>query len=446
MKKFICYILVAGACIAQSFTFPPDDKPREFVVEGIKVIFKPSVKEIVSARFFIKGGTANYTKEQEGIEALALSVVTEGGTKSLNKTAFATALEKIGTNIGSSTALDYSEINLSCIKDFWDPSWKLFADAIVNPAFDAKEFELIKGKAVSAAKESESNPDVHLKNKSLENTFAGRNYSKITTGTAASLEKLTVDQVAAHYKSILGKRNAFIVVVGNISEEDLKQKVAAAFKGLGAGKTLQPEKKIEFKPQATIENRDIATNYIRGLMSAPSMNDKEGTAMMLSTAILYDRFFVELRTKRSLSYAPAVNYASSAITNPYALFYISTTDPKQSLQVMMDEINKVKNQGFSEKELKDMKESYLTTFFMGLETNDSQTFTLGTREVAGDWKKAESFMSDVEKITVQDLNAVFKKYSSSINWTYLGKESAVSKDDFKQPQLFPDNTKISPKK
>ncbi|HEY9045854.1 MAG TPA: pitrilysin family protein [Ohtaekwangia sp.] len=446
MKKYICYILVMVTCITQGFAAPPDDKPREFTVDGIKVIFKPSVKEIISVRFFIKGGTANYTKEQEGIEALALSVAAEGGTRSLNKTAFATALEKIGTTIGSSTSLDYSEISMSCIKEFWDTSWKLYTDAIVNPAFDAKEFDLLKGRAVSAAKEEEANPDARLRNQSLENAFAGRNYSKLYNGTATSLDKLTLEQVAAHYRSILGKQNCFIVVVGNIAEAELKQKVSAAFKGLPAGKALQPEKKIELKADATIENRDIATNYIRGLMNAPLVTDKEGVSMMLATAILYDRFFIELRTKRSLSYAPGVGYASAAITNPYATFYISTTDPKQSLQVMMDEINKVKNQGFSEKELKDMKESYITNFFMGQETNGTQSMTLGTREVAGDWRKAESLMGDIEKLTVQDLNATFKKYSTSINWTYLGKESAVSKDDFKQPQLFPDNTKISPKK
>ncbi|HEY9005408.1 M16 family metallopeptidase [Ohtaekwangia sp.] len=446
MKKYICYILLMVACITQGFTAPPEEKPREFMVDGVKVIFKPSVKEIISVRFFIKGGTANYSKEQEGIEALALWVATEGGTKSLNKTAFATALEKVGTTIGSSTSLDYSEISMSCIKEFWDTSWKLYSDAIVNPAFDPKEFDLLKGRAVSAAKEEEANPDAHLRNQSLQNAFAGRNYSKIYNGTVTSLEKLTVEQVAAHYRSVLGKQNCFIVVVGNVTEADLKQKVSAAFKGIPAGKAFQPEKKVELKPQATIENRDIATNYIRGLMNAPAVNEKEGTAMMLATTILYDRFFIELRTKRSLSYAPSVGYASAAITNPYATFYISTTDPKQSLQVMIDEVNKVKNQGFSEKELKDMKEGYITSFFMGQETNDTQSMTLGTREVAGDWRKAESFMSEVEKLTVQDLNAVFKKYSGSINWTYLGKESAVSKDDFKQPQLFPDNTKISPKK
>lgn len=41
---------------------------------------------------------------------------------------------------------------------------------------------------------------------------------------------------------------------------------------------------------------------------------------------------------------------------------------------------------------------------------------------------------------------LFEKYSNSINWTYLGKEAAVSKDDLKQPQVLPGRDKISPKK
>jgi predicted Zn-dependent peptidase len=113
---------------------------------------------------------------------------------------------------------------------------------------------------------------------------------------------------------------------------------------------------------------------------------------------------------------------------------------------MIDEINKVKNQGFSEKELKDMKESYLTNHFLGLETNGSQTMSLGMSEVAGDWRKTETFMDEVEKTTVKDVNAVFNKYSSSINWTYLGKKDAVDVSDFKQPQILPKTEKVSPKK
>jgi zinc protease len=222
--------------------------------------------------------------------------------------------------------------------------------------------------------------------------------------------------------------------------------VSSAFAKLAPGKTAKTEARFEFKPVVNIENREIATNYIRGTMNAPAVNEKDGVPMMLAMAIMRDRFFLELRTKRSLSYAPSASYATAAVKNPYVVFYISTTDPKQSLQVMIDEINKVKNQGFTDKELKNMKETYLTNHFLKLETNDSQTAALGASEIAGDWRKSENFMTDVDKATINDLNAAFKKYSNAINWTYLGKESAVSKDDFKQPQMLPSGEKVTPKK
>ncbi len=448
MKNFTRYtFLILLFVLATSFSpRPPQERTTEFVINGLKVILKPSVKEIISVRFFIKGGTANYSKELEGVEALALSVAVEGGTKKMGKTEFATALEKIGTTIGSSTSYDYSEINMSCIKEFWDQSWDLFADVITSPRFDAKEFELIKAQAVAQAKQSESNPDEYLRNRSMETTFANHNYAKRPRGTTASLEKMSLENVTSHFRNIIGTRNCFLVVVGNITEEDLRQRVTAAFAAIPGGKQPTLEPRLEIKPDATLENRDIPTNYIRGIMSAPSVNEKEGIPMMLAMAILYDRFFVELRTKRSLTYAPGAGYASTVFNNPYAAFYASSTDPKQTLQVMIEQINEVKNQGFKEKELKDMKESYLTEHFMGLETNDSQTMSLGLAELGGDWRKTETFMPDVEKATVQDLNNVFKKYSSSIHWMYLGKETAVSKDDFKQPQILPPGEKVSPKK
>ena len=232
--KTLKYILLFFFSVTSiGYAGPPDDEqPREFTVEGLKVIFKPSIKEIISVRLFIKGGTANYTKELEGIEGLSLALATQGGTKTQTKTEFASSLEKIGTTIGSSSNLDYGDISMSCVKSFWEPSWKLFADAITSPRFEEKEYAIIKGQAISAAREAESDPDEHLRDKSLQNTFPNGNYAKSTSGTALGLEKISLQQVIAHYNSIIGKQNCFLVVVGNISEADLKQKVSSAFSKL----------------------------------------------------------------------------------------------------------------------------------------------------------------------------------------------------------------------
>jgi hypothetical protein len=55
-------------------------------------------------------------------------------------------------------------------------------------------------------------------------------------------------------------------------------------------------------------------------------------------------------------------------------------------------------------------------------------------------------MQNVDKTTIGDLNTAFNKYSNGINWTYLGNEAAVSKDDFKQPQMLPENKEVINKK
>ena len=154
--------------------------------------------------------------------------------------------------------------------------------------------------------------------------------------------------------------------------------------------------------------------------------------MRIAMNILYDRYFVELRTKRSLSYAPAARYNSSSISNPYNSIYITTLDPKQSIDVMVEEINKIKKDGFTEKELLDKKQSFLTRYYMGHETSSALSQTLGLMELGGTWKNAETFTEDVNKATLKDVNTVFTKYTGAIRWTYLGKKDAVKEEDFKQ--------------
>jgi zinc protease len=446
MKRVIKPIVFLTVCLLlMSFSIADETQVKELKAGGIKVIFKPSVKDIISVRLFIRGGTANYSKEMEGIENLALATAAEGGTKTLDMTGFGQAADRIGAEIGAGAAYDFSEINLSCIKTYWNESWNLFADAIINPRFDAQAFELIKGRLLSGAKQQEGSPDAYLNNKSLEIAFNGKNYSKIPFGTAQTLEKFTLEQARQHYESIVNKQNCFLVVVGNVSESDLIQKINSAFAKLRDGKTAPAEVRPVIQQGVTIENREIATNYIKGSMSVPAVKDKEAVPMRLAMAMMGDHFFVELRTKRGLTYAPAAYYTGQMVSSPQAVFYASSIDPKQSLQVMIDEINTVKNNGFTEKELKDKKEEFLTNHYSRLETNGSQSYALGLAEVAGNWKINETFMTDVDKTTITDVNSVFRKYSSSINWMYLGKETAVSKEDFKQPQILPSGETLKKK-
>ncbi len=427
--KYITTLMIAAlistAALSQS--------TKEINVDGLKVIFRHTPKEVISVRLYIKGGTANYTKDKEGIEELAFAIAMNGGTKKMDKVTFNDAAEKIGTSFGSMTSLDYGNLSMTCLKPYWNESWNLFADAVMNPAFDAKEFELEKEKALSGAKQRESDADGSLNIIAMESTFQGRNYAKLPDGSVASIEKLTLDDVSKYYKSIVTKGRAYLVVVGDLSENDIIVRVRESLSKLPIGTQPKVENKLSItKGSVEIIDRDIATNYLMGIMSAPSLNSDEGVQISLAMRMLYDRFFVELRTKRSLSYAPAAGYNSGAITSPYSYVYITTTDPKAALNVMVAIIDSVKKNGFTEKELKDMRQKFLTNYYQKLETSEAQSGALGKSEAAGSWKMDDAFTEKINSAKLKDINNTFNKYTAAIKWSYLGKKDAVTKDDFKQ--------------
>jgi len=402
-------------------------------VEGIKVIYRESVKGTVSARVFIEGGVNNYSSENQGVEELMLSLIAEGGPANMTKSEYQSKMEALGAEISSSTGYDYGNISLSCIKQYVEPAWKIYSAAIQNPAFRQEDFDVVKNQLITAAKQQKTNPDAHLMDMAMESTWEGTDYAKKPSGTVESLESLTLELVQKYYQSVIQKNHIFVVFVGDVPFGKVESFVSQYLGELPSGseaKWFVAEDGV--KKGLAVEDRNIETNYITGMFSAPKKGTEESIHNSLAMSILYDRFFEELRTNRSLSYAPAAG-ATGYISRPMNRVYISTTDPEQSLEVMMDLLNSVKTEGFEEKELEGTKQSFLTRYFMGQETNASISMSLGVNEIQSTWKNMDRFTDRVLNTSLEDINAVMVNYGDEIHWTYLGKEEMIKPKYFTQP-------------
>jgi predicted Zn-dependent peptidase len=400
---------------------------------GIKLIHRESVKGTVSVRTFIKGGVNNYSMENQGVEELMLQLIAEGGPESMTKEEYQSQMEAIGASISSGTGYDYANISLSCIKQYIEPAWEIYANAIVNPAFRQEDFEIVKNQLITAAKQQKTNPDAHLMDLAMQSTWEGTDYEKKPSGTVESLESLTLDLVKKYHKSVIQKNRIFIVFVGDVPVGKVKSFISKNMSQLpdgGDANWFVAEDGV--KKGLAVEDRNIETNYILGMFSAPKKGTEESIHNSLAMSILYDRFFEELRTNRSLSYAPAAG-ATGYIARPMNRVYISTTDPEQSLEVMMDLVNSVRTEGFEEKELEGTKQSFLTRYFMGQETNASISMSLGVNEIQGSWKNMDRFTDRVLNTSLSDINSVMVNYGDEIHWTYLGKEEAIKPKFFTQP-------------
>jgi zinc protease len=427
LKTFLAVLIFSNAAAYSG------DGTKEFEVDGLRVIIKDTGKDVISARLFITGGTANYPLERQGIEELAYSIVMKGGTLNYPKDEFLSISETIGTRFGSDGQLDYGEMNMLCLKESWDKSWDLFTDAVLNPAFLSSEFTNKQQQLITAAKQTEADPDGKLEELILTTAFKGKNYEKKPNGTAESLANLTLDDIKSFYASNVCKKRAFLVIAGSVDENDIREKVKATLSKLPEGTPSVGEEvtKIE-QPAQDIVDRKISTNYLAGIMSGIPWNSPDAVAMMVAMNIMYDRYFIELRSKRGLSYAPAAYMNGSAITNPYSVFYITTDHPKDAIQVMVDIINDVRKNGFTEEELKGSKDSYITTHFMRLETASNQSLNIGRWELRGNIKAFDEFEKMVNAVSIQDVNRVFTSNTGTIKWTYLGDQTKVTPEDFKQ--------------
>ena len=423
MKRFnssfsiILMVLFSHSAFAQT--------AEKFVVDGITVIMKPTVKDIINVSVYYKGGVTNYSTEKSGIENLALGGTTECGTTSYAKDAFKDKADKYGIFVSGSSTYDYGMISMNCISKYFNEGWDLLSSAVKKPAFNEKNFDLFKQKILSQIKNLDGDPDSKLLKMSVENTFKGTPYANDPMGDMNTVNSISAKDAKDYYfNTMLNKNRMFIVVVGKISKQDITTKIQKAFKDLPAKTyTAYKYKTPEITTTLNTEVRKLATNYIMGVVNAPLFTSNDYAPGRLAMAAFSGNLFKEIRTNRNLSYAP---YAMSVpLQMPYGYMYVSTTDPKASVEVMVNEVNRLKADGFSQKEFNDIRNLFITLNYMKEESTDRMATALGLADILGNWKMDQEFIGMIQKTTPADMTRVFKKYIQGINWNYLGDEKAA---------------------
>src|SRR5258705_11779166 len=97
-----------------------------------------------------------------------------------------------------------------------------------------------------------------------------------------------------------------LVIVGDLNSSEVRALVASSM-----GKLPRGNYKSEVVPQLSFDKssvevtpRDLPTNYVQGMFTAPPLTSPDIYAMRVASSLLRDRVFEEVRVRRNLSYAP----------------------------------------------------------------------------------------------------------------------------------------------
>ncbi|QQL48693.1 M16 family metallopeptidase [Mucilaginibacter ginkgonis] len=430
MKKLyiICLLLLPVVVQVKAQTLNTRTA-SSFTVNGLKVIFKPTVKDVISVRMYFRGGVYNYPGDKAGIESFALKAATQCGTKKYSADAFRDIADKFGIDIGGSSTYDYGNIGMDCVKQYFDQGWDLFASAVNSPIFTESEVSLLKSKLITMASSQQGDPDKHIDDMVMKYAYKGTPYATDPDGDIISLTPITATDLRDYYAHILSKNRMFLVIAGNITRAQVEEKVKAFFAALPDIPYIPP---VRTSPQwaenhLDVEGRELATNYITGVFNAPPINTPEFLAYRMGISGLGGSLFSELRTQLNLSYDPGASAISYLM--PYGFMHVSTNSPKEAVEGMVRIISRVKSLGISDDGLKYLKSTFITSNYIKDQGSSAITANLGSAEINGGWEYAENLPAMLDKVTVEQINEAMLKYIAGIRWVYLGSPKLAQQAD-----------------
>jgi predicted Zn-dependent peptidase len=403
----------------------------EFEVNGLKVLMKRREGSLtVAAGLFIRGGSSNITAQNAGIETLMLSAATEASA-AFPRTRMRNELSRMGTVIGSSSNNDYSVLSLASTRMHFDRSWEMFTDVILRPSFTKEDVSLVQSRMVVSLSDDTDNPDVYLQKLQERVAYAGHPYLNSTGGTPETVGKLTPEDLRAYHKKLMETSRLLLVIVGDLNVNEVRSLVEASF-----GKLPRGSYKPEAVPQLTFDKssvevtpRELPTNYVQGLFTAPSLTSPDIYAMRIASSLLRDRVFEEVRVKRNLSYAPDAFLRTQA-ANVGGL-YVTAVDANQSIRVMLSEIARLQAEPVNASDIHAVIAQYLTTYYLGQETNAAQAGELAQYElIGGGWRNSVEFLDRLMAVTPADIQRVSQKYMRNIRFVVLGNPRSVDTNVF----------------
>lgn len=391
-------------------------------VSGIDITtVKTGAKGFVNIVGSINAGSF-YTIENEAIASITAGMLLKG-TTSKDKYAFSQALERLGVKMNIKAGIYKTTFNFKCLSNNVDEVVVLLADALRNPVFDDKEFELLKQQYSGNTQNNLDNPSILAKIKLSQIIYPKGHpeYSDAIETQIEKINKVTLDDIKTFHKNHYGVKEMHVVAVGDINEY-VPAAFDKAFKGWNAGvssklinlngsnisKTKNKIITVKGKPSAQL----LIAQYT-GL----TREDADFRPFKLATFALgggfSGRLMQTVRDVDGLTYSIGARHSSDTYADGYFVVSASfnPTLLKKGEDVTMVQIKKWIDDGISVNELVNKKANLIGSFKVRLSTTGGLAGSILSFVNQGkEPSYIDQYPKDINAVTLDQVNMVIKKY------------------------------------
>lgn len=386
--------------------------------DGATLLVSPNpLNDIVAISIYVKGG--EFLEKIPGTADIMASAMMKG-TKNYSSLELAQVLEENGIKITPSASPDTFSIDILTTKPQLSKTFELLDEVVNKAAFDDFEIDKIKTSKLSSIKKSRDIP----MNLALEDykylIFENSVYSYGTKIFEKTIPTIGQDDIIEYYNNIFNPKNMIISVNGNIDEKDIINKLSEIFTAKNGSCFNYSDYASKIYPIESPKNslkkvEDLKAAWvIMGWQAAGVTNPKDCTTLQVIDAILgsgmSSRLFKNIRDQEGLAYTLGSSYSPKILKGAFTV-YVGTNPSTLNIakEKMLFEINRLKTEFVSDKELQEAKDKIIGNYMISQETNLDKATTVGWFETSGrgfDFKYEKA----INAVTASDIVEVANKY------------------------------------
>ncbi|HUI45087.1 MAG TPA: pitrilysin family protein [Nitrospirota bacterium] len=416
------FVLIPGLIsLAASGVFASEQLGKRILLNNGMVLLlaeKHTIPMVTISMAMTAGKTAE-PAGKAGLAALTASLLTQG-TSRRTAQQISSEIDFIGGSLSTSGGDDFASANVRVLKKDLRTGLDLLSDVLLHPVFDQKEIDRKIKETLAETQRQQEEPAIVASNAFDKAVFGDNAYGRTSDDVAASLPKLTRDDVVAFYSARYSPNHSVIAVVGDVSEKEIVALLNEFFRSWL--KTEQPlpapvqppilEKTVVEKIDKNITQANIAMGHIGISRENPDFYACLVMNYILGGGGFSSRLMDNIRDNKGLAYD--VHSGFEAQKDPGAFMVSIQTKNESANEVIAEtikEIRRIQSELVSEKELKDAK-AYLTgNFPLRMDTSAKIAGILTSIEIYNlGLDYPQKYPGLINSVTREDIQRVAKKY------------------------------------
>jgi zinc protease len=431
----LCAVFALGACQTLQTPTPPLTRAQS-ELSNVQVVTSPGgiTAWLVSETFVPsiamqvswQGGSAAEPVGKDGL-GWVLGYMMNEGAGDMDTTAYGARMQDLNMEFACGVWVDWTTCGLSTLKATADDSFEMMRLAFNKLRMDDEPFERAKRELAVGLKESESNPKSVSGRAMNDALIPGHPYARYATAeTVSSIRK---QDVIALKSRLMTRDRLMVVVVGDITAEELKPKLDLVFGTLPTGQPpmVLPDA-VAKSAQAHPIIKQLPQPQTLILFSGPGVrrDDPDFFAAYTLNYILggggfSSRLVDDVRERRGLTYGIATGLS----IQPHYWRWTGSTSTmndkaEEVIRLIRENIARLGKDGPTEAELVDAK-AYLTGAFpLSFDSNAKTASNL-----LGFWQDGQGAdyvqhrNEYFEAVTLDDLKRVASQYMKPEDFTFV---------------------------